>query len=62
MARSRRNYLCITDSGEVKKYASQSLAQILEEKEDYYDPFQSIISTGLHWDSDTDFEELEWHD
>lgn len=35
MADSRRNYICITTCGEVKKYASQSIGQIIEEKESY---------------------------
>lgn len=35
MANSRRNYICVTASGEVKKYASQSIGQIIDEKEDY---------------------------
>lgn len=62
MAQSRRNYICITASGDVKKYASQSIAQIIHQKEDRYDQFISITSIGLHSDSDTDFEELGWSD
>lgn len=66
MANSQRNYVCITASGEVKKYASQSIGQIIEEKEDFSDPFISITSIGLtdiiKSKMDEGFEELEWHD
>ena len=62
MADSRRNYICITACGEVKKYASQSIGQIIEEKERYGDLFISITSIGLHSNFDKDFEELKWHD
>ena len=62
MASSRRNYICITESGDVEKYASQSILQIIEEKEKTTDPFISITSIGLHYSSDTDFEELHWYD
>lgn len=62
MANSRRNYICITNSGEVKKYASQSIGQIIDEKENYCDPFISITSIGLHSEFDKDFEKLQWHD
>ena len=61
MSASRRNYICIIECGDVKKYSSQSIRQILDEKENCYDPFISIASIGLH-SSDDDFEELEWHD
>lgn len=62
MASSRRNYICITSSGGVRKYASQSIGQIIDEKEDYSDQFISISSIGLHSSGDADFEELQWHD
>lgn len=62
MANSRRNYICITASGKVEKYASQSIGQIIETKENWADQFISITSIGLHSKTDTDFEELEWHD
>jgi hypothetical protein len=62
MASSRRNYICITSSGKVEKYASQSIGQIIDEKEDCADQFVSIISTGLHNSYDTDYEELHWYD
>ena len=64
MADSMRNYVCITSSGKVEKYASQSISQIIYEKEKYVDPFISIVSTGLHdgISGDEGFEELKWHD
>ena len=62
MANSRRNYICVTASEEVKKYASQSIGQIIDEKEDYYDQFISITSIGLNSEFDKDFEQLPWHD
>ena len=62
MAESQRNYICITSSGKVKKYASQSIGQIIDEKEDGYDPFISITSIGLTTDLDSDFEKLTWND
>lgn len=62
MANSRRNYICVTASGEVEKYASQSIGQIIDEKEDYYDQFISITSIGLNSEFDEDFEQLPWHD
>lgn len=69
MANSRRNYICVTESGKVYKYASQSIGQIIDEKEDWQDPFLSISSIGLHDGIrsifntlDQQFEELEWHD
>lgn len=61
MARSRRNYICITESGKVSKYAAQSIHQIME-LEPPTDYFISITSIGLHYSSDKDFEELEWSD
>ena len=48
MANSRRNYICITETGKVKKYASQSIGQIIDEKEDHQDPFISITSIGVN--------------
>ena len=58
MARSRYNYLCITEDGEVKKYAAQSIGQILDETPYEY---KSIIREDLHgWEED--YEKLEWHD
>ena len=62
MANSRRNYICVTNSGEVKKYASQSIGQIIDEKDNSYDQFISISSIGLHSKNDEDFEELLWND
>lgn len=65
MAASRRDYVCITDMGRVKKYASQSIGQIIDEKEDPGDQFISIISIGLSdicQDGTSEFEPLEWHD
>ena len=61
MARSRKNFICITESGKVIKYAAQSIPQIME-KEPPTDYFEQIISTGLHSSYDTDYEELEWSD
>lgn len=61
MANSRRNYICVTNSGEVKKYASQSIGQIIEEKESGYDQFISITSIGLS-NGEDEFEMLEWND
>lgn len=61
MASSRRDYICVRESGQVEKYASQSINQIIDEKEKYTDPFISITSIGLH-DQYRGFEELEWHD
>lgn len=65
MARSRRNYICITESGAVEKYASQSIDQIIEEKQRYEDPFISIISTGFSSFLENEFEgyeKLKWRD
>lgn len=62
MANSRRNYICVTASGKVKKYASQSIGQIIDEKEEYSDQFISVTSIGLHSEFDKDYEILEWHD
>lgn len=65
MAHSMRNYICVRSSGKVEKYASQSIGQIIEEKENYSDQFISISSIGIHDRLDTmdeDFEELKWHD
>ena len=59
MARSRYNYLCITEDGEVKKYASQSIGQIIDETPYEY---KSIIREDLHDDWQRDYEELTWHD
>jgi hypothetical protein len=61
MAHSRRNYICITSACKVKKYVSQSIGQIIEEKEECSDQFISIISIGLS-DGEAEFEKLEWHD
>ena len=61
MARSRKNFICITESGEVMKFAAQSIHQIME-KEPPTDYFEQIISTGLHHSYDTSYEELEWSD
>lgn len=62
MAKSRRNFICITESGKVEKYASQSIRQILDEKESYTDEYVTIIDTGLHSPYDDGFEELHWYD
>ena len=63
MASSRRNYICVRESGKVEKYASQSINQIIDEKEEYQDPFISIASIGLtSFYGDDEFEKLEWHD
>ena len=59
MARSRFNYICITENGEVKRYAAQSLEQIIDETDDDY---ESIIRQDLHDDYDCEYEELTWHD
>ena len=59
MPRSRFNYICITEGNELKKYAAQSLDQIIDETGDEY---KSIIREGLHEDWDEDYEELTWHD
>jgi len=59
MARSRFNYICITEDNELKKYAAQSLDQIIDETNNEY---KSIIREGLHDDWDEDYEELTWHD
>ena len=59
MARSRYNYFCVTESGEVKKYASQSLEQIVDDTPYEY---TCIVRQDLHSEYDTDYEELEWHD
>ena len=59
MSRSRFNYLCITEDNEVKKYAAQSLAQIIDETDDDY---ITIIKQDLHSQYDTDYVELQWHD
>ena len=61
MASSRRNYICVTASSEIKKYAAQSIHQIME-LEPPTDHFISITSIGLHYSSDEEFEELEWSD
>ena len=61
MASSRRNYICVTESSEIKKYAAQSIHQIME-LELPTDPFISITSIGLHCSGDEEFEELEWSD
>lgn len=65
MASSRRDYICVRESGAVEKYRSQSIGQIIDEKENYQDPFISIMSIGLTSFSTADddgFEALEWHD
>lgn len=64
MARSRYNFICITDTGKVYKYASQSLRAIVECKEDWNDPFVSIIRQDLHSSvfDDEDYEKLPWED
>ena len=61
MASSRRNYICVTESSEIKKYAAQYIHQIME-LESPTDPFISITSIGLHCSGDEEFEELEWSD
>lgn len=59
MPNSRFNYICITTDGEVKKYASQSLEQIIFEAPE---EMTSIIRQDLHSEWDTDYTELTWHD
>lgn len=59
MSRSRYNYLCITEDNEVRKYAAQSLTQIIYETDINY---TTIIQQDLHSHSDTDYVELQWHD
>lgn len=59
MPRSRFNYLCITEDNEVKKYAAQSLAQIIDETDFDY---TTIIQQDLHDQYDTDYVELQWRD
>ena len=59
MPRSRFNYICITECGELKKYAAQSLDQIIDETDDEY---RSIIREDLHHDWDEDYTELTWYD
>ena len=59
MARSRYNYLCITENGEVKRFAAQSLEQIIDETDNEY---ESIIRQDLHDSWNDEYEELNWHD
>lgn len=61
MPSSRYNYICITENDELKKYAAQSLSQIVDETPYEY---KIIMRQDLHFGSfDADeYVELEWHD
>jgi len=61
MENSRKNYICITSSYKVKKYANQSVSQIIEKKEDYSDKFISIsisISNIELYEGEDEFEKV----
>jgi len=61
MENSRKNYICITSSYKVKKYANQSISQIIEKKEDYSDKFISIsisISNIELYEGEDEFEKV----
>ena len=55
MSRSIYNYICITEDGNVKKYAAKGIDQILEETNEEY---QSIIRQDVNWGSYSEYELL----
>lgn len=58
MARSKMNFICVTANGDVQKYAAREIYDIVNTKDNDYDPFMQIISIGLHSDLDTEFNDI----
>ena len=46
MARSKMNFICVTANGDVQKYAAREIYDIVNTKDNDYDPFMQIISIG----------------
>lgn len=52
MARSRMMFICIREDGSVIRVASQSIRQIIDELDDYCNPFVIIIQQDLYYEDE----------
>ena len=65
MARGYHKIIAIRDSGEVEKYIAQSISDVVNEKDDSYNPFVHITEIGLVYSREMEsdeYEVLDWHD